>query len=50
VEPLPQDSPLRRFENCLLLSHNANSSPLYWKKVHNNSIKNLINELKGKNQ
>ena len=50
VEPLPQDSPLRRFENCLLSSHNANSSPLYWQKVHKNSIKNLINELKGKNQ
>ena len=45
VEPLPQDSPLRRFENCLLLSHNANSSPLYWQKVHKNSIKNLIKEL-----
>jgi len=50
VEPLPQNSPLRRFENCLLSSHNANSSPLYWQKVHKNSIKNLINELKGKNQ
>ncbi len=45
VEPLPQDSLLRRFENCLLLSHNANSSPLYWQKVHKNSIKNLIKEL-----
>ncbi|GAH75542.1 unnamed protein product, partial [marine sediment metagenome] len=32
VEPLPQDSPLRRFENCLLSSHNSNSSPLYWQK------------------
>ncbi len=45
TEPLPQDSPLRYFENCLLSSHNANSSPLYWQKVHENSIKNLINEL-----
>ena len=45
TEPLPQDSPLGRFENCLLSSHNANNSPLYWQKVHENSIKNLINEL-----
>jgi len=45
AEPLSQDSPLRRFQNCLLSSHNANSSPLYWQKVHENSIKNLIKEL-----
>ena len=46
VEPLPLDSPLRKFENCWLSPHNANSSPLAAQRVHENSINNLINELR----
>jgi len=40
-EPLPLDSPLRRMENVILSSHNSNSSPACWGKVHLNSIKML---------
>lgn len=39
-EPLPADSPLRNMSNVLLSSHNANSSPYYWLKVHINTIRN----------
>jgi D-3-phosphoglycerate dehydrogenase / 2-oxoglutarate reductase len=46
VEPLPLDSPLRKMNNVLLASHNANSSPEAWENVHINTINNLINELK----
>jgi D-3-phosphoglycerate dehydrogenase len=45
-EPLPEDSPLRQFENCLLSPHNANSSPEAWQHVHENTIENLLNGLK----
>ncbi len=45
VEPLPLDSRLREFDNCWLSPHNANSSPLYAGRVHENTIRNLINEL-----
>lgn len=40
-EPLPEDSFLRSCDRCILLSHNTNSSPLYWRRVHLNSIKML---------
>ena len=40
-EPLPQDSFLRSCDRCILLSHNTNSSPLHWERVHLNSIKML---------
>lgn len=40
-EPLPADSYLRKSDNCILLSHNTNSSPLHWERVHLNSIKML---------
>jgi D-3-phosphoglycerate dehydrogenase len=46
VEPLPKDSPLRQFENCLMSPHNANSSPEAWQRVHENTIKNLLDGLK----
>ena len=46
-EPLPSSSPLRKFENCLLAPHNANSSPRAWQKVHENTFRNLIMGLKG---
>ncbi len=45
-EPLPPDSPLRQFDNVLLAPHNANSSPEAWERVHENTIRNLLEELK----
>lgn len=48
-EPLPQGSPLRSFDNVLLAPHNSNSSPLAWERVHESTVKNLLEELrKGK--
>ncbi|MFN2149149.1 MAG: phosphoglycerate dehydrogenase, partial [Anaerolineales bacterium] len=44
-EPLPEDSPLRTMENVLLGSHNANSSPSAWERVHRNTIRNLFDGL-----
>ena len=44
-EPLSVDSPLRTMDNCLLAPHNANGSPAAWRKVHENTIANLIREL-----
>lgn len=37
-EPLPSGSMLRKMDNCVLLSHNTNSSHIAWKNVHLNSI------------
>jgi D-3-phosphoglycerate dehydrogenase len=45
-EPLPQDSPLRKFYNCLLAPHNANSSPKAWQRVHENTVNNLLKGLR----
>ena len=45
-EPLPLDSPLRRLGNCLLAPHNANSSPAAWKRVHENTVRNLLEGLR----
>jgi len=44
-EPLPKDNPLRKMDNVILSSHNANSSPYYWQKVHENSVKILLEGL-----
>lgn len=44
-EPLPADSPLRKFDNVLLAPHNANSSPAAWQRVHENTIRNLLEGL-----
>ncbi|GAH54799.1 unnamed protein product, partial [marine sediment metagenome] len=44
-EPLPSDSPLRDMDNVLLTPHDANSSPVAWEQVHENTICNLIEEL-----
>ena len=41
-EPLPVDSPLLGMENVMLAPHNANSSPLAWERVHQNTINNLL--------
>jgi D-3-phosphoglycerate dehydrogenase len=40
-EPLPEGSALRKMDNCILLSHNTNSSHIAWKNVHLNSISML---------
>lgn len=45
-EPLPVDSPLRKMDNVILSSHNSNSSPQYWEKVHYNTLDNLYRVLK----
>ena len=46
-EPLPESSPLRAMGNCLLAPHNANSSPIAWRRVHENTIRNLVEGLRG---
>jgi D-3-phosphoglycerate dehydrogenase len=45
VEPLPANSPLTRMDNVLLASHNANSSPKAWERVHQNTLDNLLEGL-----
>jgi D-3-phosphoglycerate dehydrogenase len=45
-EPLPPDSPLRSFDNVMLAPHNSNSSPAAWERVHENTVNNLLEELK----
>lgn len=47
-EPLPEDSKLRTQDNCLLAPHNANSSPEAYIRVHENTLKNLIDSLQRK--
>ena len=44
-EPLPAESPLLEMDNVMLASHNANSSPEAWERVHQNTVKNLLYEL-----
>jgi D-3-phosphoglycerate dehydrogenase len=44
-EPLPTDSPLRILDSCLLAPHTANSSPRAWDRVHENTIRNLLDGL-----
>ena len=46
TEPLPADSPLRSCGNCWLAPHNANSSPLAAQRVHDNTIRNLLEGLR----
>jgi D-3-phosphoglycerate dehydrogenase / 2-oxoglutarate reductase len=45
VEPLPDDSPLKKMDNVMLAPHNANSSPAAWERVHWNTIRNLLEGL-----
>ncbi len=45
IEPLPPDSPLRAFDNCLLAPHNSNSSPVAKQRVHKCTIANLLRGL-----
>ena len=44
-EPLPASSPLRSMDNCLLAPHNSNSSPAAWRRVHENTVRNLLDAL-----
>ena len=44
-EPLPADSPLRELDNCLLAPHTANSSPKAWNRVHESTVRNLLEVL-----
>jgi D-3-phosphoglycerate dehydrogenase len=44
-EPLYADSPLIKMDNVMLASHNANSSPKAWERVHQNTINNLLDGL-----
>jgi D-3-phosphoglycerate dehydrogenase / 2-oxoglutarate reductase len=46
VEPLPANSPLRSFENCLLAPHNANSDLAARRRVHESTIENLLDALR----
>ena len=46
IEPLPADSPLRSFENCLFAPHNANSDLAARRRVHESTIENLLNALR----
>lgn len=45
LEPLPQDSPLRRFDNVWFAPHNANSSPEAAERVHLNTIGQLVRDI-----
>jgi len=45
TEPLPVNSPLRTLDNCLLAPHTANSSPKAWERVHENTVRNLLDGL-----
>ncbi|UCF42342.1 MAG: phosphoglycerate dehydrogenase [Planctomycetota bacterium] len=47
VEPLPADSPLLAMDNVMLAPHNANSGAEAWERVHQNTIRNLLEVLKG---
>jgi D-3-phosphoglycerate dehydrogenase len=44
-EPLPKDNALLGLENVLLAPHNANSSPQAWERVHENTVRNLLQGL-----
>ena len=44
-EPLPADCPLRGLPNVMLAPHNANSSPAAWERVHEHTIRNLLEGL-----
>ena len=45
-EPLSASSPLRGMPQVLLAAHAANSSPLAWERVHDNTLRQLIAHLR----
>ncbi|MCD6401092.1 MAG: phosphoglycerate dehydrogenase [Anaerolineales bacterium] len=44
-EPIDRDNPLLKFDNVLLGTHNANSSPVAWERVHWNTVRNVLDGL-----
>lgn len=46
VEPLPADSPLRDFDDCLFAPHNANSGHAARRRVHESTVANLLRGLR----
>lgn len=44
-EPLPETSPLRKFDNVMIAPHNSNSSPKAWERVHWSTLENLVQGL-----
>jgi len=46
-EPIAADNPLLLRDDVILAPHNSNNSPRYWDKVHENTIKNLLENLEG---
>lgn len=44
-EPLPNESPLRWMDNVLLAPHNSNSSPTCWERVHESTMRQLLEAL-----
>lgn len=48
IEPLPDKSSLRGMDNVLLAPHNSNNSPAAWERVHQSTLSNLLNGLKGR--
>lgn len=44
-EPLPVDSPLRSMPDVALAAHASNASRFYWRKVHENSFRMLLEGL-----
>ncbi|MFW5708481.1 MAG: phosphoglycerate dehydrogenase [Bacteroidota bacterium] len=45
LEPLPDDSPLRGFDNVIMSPHNASSDPECYDWVQKNTIRNCIDNL-----
>jgi len=44
-EPLRKDHPFLKMPNVILSPHNANAGEAAWRRVHENTIKNLLEEL-----
>jgi phosphoglycerate dehydrogenase-like enzyme len=44
-EPIDPGDRLLTFDNVLLAPHNSNGSPKYWNLVHENTLKNLVENL-----
>ena len=42
IEPLPEESKLRKLDNVFLSPHNSNASPIVFNKVDELSINNLF--------
>lgn len=49
-EPLAENNPLRRFDSVYFAPHNANSSPEAAEHVHQNTIRQLLADLRGRSE